>query len=59
MDPYRQVDISVLEKGQRRATKIPIRLKDFRHEERLKVWGYYIIGGTEDNRISNSDLIKL
>ena len=38
-NPYRQGDIIILEKVQRRASKIPTKLKDLPYEERLKIWG--------------------
>ena len=38
-NPYRQGDISILEKVQRRTLKIPTKFKDLPYEERLKIWG--------------------
>ena len=38
-NPCRQGDISILEKVQRRPSKIPTKLKNFKYEERLKKWG--------------------
>ena len=52
-NPYRQDDINILEKVQRRASKIPTKLKDLVYKERLKIRG---ITSIEDKRISNSDL---
>ena len=37
-NPYRQGDISILEKVQRHALKIPTKLKDLPYAERLKIW---------------------
>ena len=36
-NPYGQGEISILEKVQRRASKIPTKLKDLLYEERLKI----------------------
>ena len=38
-NPYRQGDISILEKVQMRASKIPTKLKNLLYAERLKIWG--------------------
>ena len=53
-NPYRQGDISILEKVQRRASKIPTRLKNLPYEERLKIWG---ITSLEERR-TRGDLIQ-
>ena len=37
-NPYYHTDISILEKVQRRASKIPFKLKNLPYEERLKIW---------------------
>ena len=38
-NPYPHGDISILEKVQRRASKIPTKLKNLSYEDRLKIWG--------------------
>ena len=53
-NPYRLGDISVLEKVQRRASKIPTRLKDLPYEGMLRIW---IVRSLEERRTSG-DLIN-
>ena len=53
-NPYRQGEISILEKVQRRASKIPTRLRDLRYEENLQKWG---ITSLEERR-TKGDLIQ-
>ena len=53
-NPYRQGDISILKKVQRRASRIPTNLKDLPYAERLKIWD---ITSLEERR-TRVDLIQ-
>ena len=53
-NPYRLGDISVLDKVQSRASKIPTRLKVLPYEDRLNIWG---ITPLQERRTSG-DLIQ-
>ena len=53
-NPYRLGDIIILEKVQRRASKIPTRLKYLQYKYRLKIWG---ITSLEERR-TKYDLIQ-
>ena len=53
-NPYRLGDISILEKVERRAPKIPTRLINLPYENRVKIWG---ITSLEERR-TRGDLIQ-
>ena len=54
-NPYLKGDIEVLEKIQRKATRIPTELRDLEYEDRLKRWGLT----TLEKRRVRGDLIQM
>lgn len=54
-NPHNQGDIEMLEKVQRRASKVPLALKNLPYEDRIRVWG---ITSLRIRRI-RGDLIKM